>query len=123
MASAEDLNRLTAFCLSLPETGLDDRHPPQRGFVVGKKHFAWYMEDEHGDGRIGVGVRAAPGVNEDLVAADGERFGLTKYVARFGWVTYWLDLPRRPIEWDEVELLVSDSYRIQAPKRLLRLLD
>ena len=116
------MRRLTSVCLALPEAISDESHPPHRAFLVAKKNFAWYVENEHGDGRVGLIVRAAPGVNEQLVRADSQRFGLPKYVARHGWVTYYLDLPRRPIDWTEVEDLVEDSYRIQAPKRLLRLL-
>ena len=90
---------------------------------MGRKNFAWFVVDEHGDGRIGLGVRAAPGENEELVATDPERFGLPKYVARHGWVTYYLDLPGRRVDWDEVAELVQESYIIQAPTRLARLLD
>jgi hypothetical protein len=115
---AELLDHATRICLALPEATADDRHPPHRGFVVGKKNFAWFVIDEHGDGRIGLGVRAAAGENEALVAADPERFGLPKYVARHGWVTYYLDLPDRPVDWEEVAELVRDSYVLQAPKRL-----
>ena len=117
------LDRATNICLALPGATADDRHPPHRGFLVGKKNFAWFVVDEHGDGRIGLGVRAAPGENEELVATDPERFGLPKYVARHGWVTYYLDLPGRPVDWDEVAELVQESYIIQAPTRLARLLD
>ena len=56
------------------------------------------------------------------VAAALQLFGVPKYVARHGWVNYYLDLPDRPVDWDEVTELVTDSYRIQAPKRLIRLL-
>jgi predicted DNA-binding protein (MmcQ/YjbR family) len=101
----------------------DDGHPPHRSFLVGKKSFAWYVENEHGDGRIAVIVRAPPGENAEVVAADAERFTLPKYVARHGWVSYYLDLVGRPADWGEVRELVSDSYRIQAPRRLARLLD
>jgi hypothetical protein len=70
---AELFDRATNICLALPEATADDRHPPHRGFLVGKKNFAWFVVDEHGDGRIGLGVRAAHGENEELVASDPER--------------------------------------------------
>jgi len=123
MGDAELLARLTDICLALPEAAADDRHPPHRGFVVNKKNYAWFTVNEHGDGRVGLQVRAESKENEGLVASDPERFGLPKYVARHGWVTYFLDLPRRPVDWAEVTELVRDSYRLQAPKRLSRLLD
>jgi hypothetical protein len=88
-----------------------------------RKNFAWYTESEHGDGRTGLGIRAEAGVNQDLVRTDPERFALPRYVARHGWVTYYLDLMKRPVDWDEVQELVTESYRIQAPRRLSRQLD
>lgn len=117
------LARLTDICLRLPEATKDDRHPPHRGFRVGAKNFAWYVDSEHGDGRIALQVRVGPGQNAELVAADRDRFGLPKYVARHGWVTYYLDLPNRRPDWKEITELVTDSYRLQAPKRLAKLVD
>ena len=123
MKQAALLDRVTKICLALAEAAVDDRHPPHRGFVINKKNFAWFTVDEHGDGRVALGVRADAKENEALAAADPERFGLPKYVARHGWVTYYLDVPHRPVDWAEVAELVRDSYRLQAPKRLSRLLD
>jgi hypothetical protein len=123
MDHAGMLARVTAVCLALPEAAADDRHPPHRGFVVNKRSFVWFTVDEHGEGRIALCVRAAPHENEELVAFDPERFGLPKYVARHGYVNYFLDLADRPVDWDEVIELVRDSYRLQAPKRLARLLE
>ena len=123
MSQATLLARLTKICLGLPEASADDRHPPHRGFVVHKKSFAWFTVNEHGDGRVALGVRAAGRENEALVASDPQRFGLPKYVARHGWVNYYLDLADNPVDWVEVAELVRDSYRLQAPKRLTGLLD
>jgi predicted DNA-binding protein (MmcQ/YjbR family) len=123
MSQATLLARLTKICLGLPEATADDRHPPHRGFVVNKKNFAWFTVNEHGDRRVALGVRAAGSENEELVASDPQRFGLPKYVARHGWVNYYLDVADRPVDWMEVAELVRDSYRLQAPKRLTRLLD
>jgi predicted DNA-binding protein (MmcQ/YjbR family) len=123
MKQAALLDRVTTICLALPEAAADDRHPPHRGFAVNKKNFAWFTVNEHGNGRVALGVRADAKENDALVAADPERFGLPKYVARHGWVSYYLDLSHRPVDWAEVAELVVDSYRLQAPKRLSRLLD
>ena len=115
--------RVIAICLELPEVEVADGHPPHRGFKVGKKNLGWFTVNEHGSGRIALTVRAAPHENEELVASDPERFELPKYVAHHGYVSYFLDLPTRPVDWDEVTELVRDSYRLVAPKRLVRLLD
>jgi predicted DNA-binding protein (MmcQ/YjbR family) len=115
------LEQLSQLCLALPEAQPDDRHPPHRGFRVAGRNFAWYTENEHGSDRIALCVRAAPQENAALVGSDPERFALPKYVARHGWVNYFLDLPQRPVDWREVTELVHDSYRLQAPGRLARL--
>jgi hypothetical protein len=117
------LDRLTAICEALPEVEVDRDHSEHRGFKVGKKAFAWYMVDGHGETGTVLGVRADPGENEVLIEADGARFKRAKYMHHHGWVEYRLDLAGRPVDWDEVTELVTDSYRLQAPKRLSRLLD
>lgn len=121
--SPEVLARLTDLCLALPEAVADDTQPPHRGFRVAKKSFAYYAVDGHGTGSVELGLRAEPRENEMLVSSDPARFSMPKYMARFGWVNYRLDLPGRPPDWDELGELVLESYRIQAPKRLVRLLD
>ena len=115
--------RVIAICLELPEVEVTDGHPPHRGFKVVGKNLGWFTVNEHGSGRIALIVRAAPKENEELVASDPERFELPKYVARHGYVSYFLDLPKRAVDWDEVTELVRDSYRLVAPKRLARELD
>ena len=41
-------------------------------------------------------------------------------MAHRGWIALRLDLPK--IDWKEVEELVTESYRLVAPKRLSSLL-
>jgi len=120
---AELLQRATNICLALPEATADDRHPPHRGFLVGKKNFRVVSRRRaRRRARRPRRPSGTRGENEELVGTDPERFGLPKYVARHGWVTYYLDLPGRPVDWDEVAELVKESYIIQAPTRLARVL-
>ena len=115
--------RVIAIFTELPEVTVTDGHPPHRGFKVAGKNLGWFTVNEHGSGRIALVVRAAPKENEELVASDPQRFELPKYVARHGYVSYFMDLPKRPVDWTEVTELIRDCYRLQAPKRLVRLLD
>ena len=123
MSQATLLARLTKICLGLPEATADDRHPPHRGFVVNKKNFAWFTVNEHGDGRVALGARAAGSENEELVASDPQRFGLPKVrrspglgelLPRCGGPSRRLDGGRR-----------ARSRQLSAPSsmRLTRLLD
>jgi hypothetical protein len=117
---SEPRARLTRLCLALPEATATP-HDQHVGFRVRGRIFAWYVEDEHGDGRVAVLCKAASGENAGLVAADPERFYLPAYTGRRGWVALRLDLGR--VDWAEVGELVADSYRLVAPRRLAGLVE
>jgi len=116
------LARLSAICLALPEA----RREPNAhtgvhaAFLVGSKKFAWYLDDHHGDGIVAVSVRVGRGANEDLIAEAPDRFYRAMYMHHHGWVCLRLDTGT--VDWDEVAELVTDSYRMQAPRRLAALL-
>jgi phosphoribosylglycinamide formyltransferase-1 len=117
------LDRLTAICLALPEAACET-HGNHASFTVPtsaarSKKFAYYLDDHHGDGKVALSVRLPRGANAALVDEDPRRFYLPAYMAHHGWVALRLDLGA--IDWDEVEELVADSYRLQAPKRLAAL--
>jgi hypothetical protein len=107
--------RLLRLCRTLPEA-TTTHHDQHVGFQVGGRTFAWYVDDEHGDGRVGVLCKAPPGENTALVAADPHRYYLPRYVGKRGWVGLRLDL--QDVDWGEVAELVVDSYRLVAPRRL-----
>ena len=56
------------------------------------------------------------GENRALAAAEPKRFFIPPYLGPRGWLGVWLDTPE--VDWDRVEALVLDSYRLTAPKRL-----
>jgi hypothetical protein len=66
------------------------------------------------DGRA-MTFKAAPGVQQALVAADPGRFFIPAYVGHKGWLGARLDVDQ---DWTELAGLISDSYRLIAPKRL-----
>ncbi len=117
-AVEDDLARLTKICLAFPEAERVARGP-HAVFIVRKKKFAYYLNDHHGDSRIGVCGRTTMGENEVLVAADPDRFYKPAYIGARGWVG--LRLARPDVDWTEVAELVTDSYRLAAPKRLAAL--
>jgi len=111
--------RIAAIAAELPETTCTgDRHLT---FAVRRKTFGYYLDDHHGDGIVGVAVKAAPGEQQALVEADPDRFYLPAYLGSKGWVAVRLDLD--PVDWAQVRELVVDAYRLQAPKRLSAQLD
>lgn len=86
------------------------------GFYIRKRTFAYFLDDHHGDGIIGVTCKVLPGDNKALVASDPARFYMPAYVGSKGWVGLRLDIGQ--IDWDEVKELVTHSYLLVAPKRL-----
>jgi hypothetical protein len=118
--SAEDerLTRVSALCAALPEAV---REPAGRHatFRVRRRPFAYFLDDHHGDGVVGVVVRAPWGEREGLIRGQPERFYDPAYVGPRGWIGVRLDTEH--VDWPEVADLVLDSYRVTAPKRLAAL--
>jgi predicted DNA-binding protein (MmcQ/YjbR family) len=116
--SPEDprLTRLTEIALALPETSRQI-YGSHAQFLVRKKTFAYFLNDHHGDGIVGVTCKVLPGENEALVKVQPRRFYLPAYVASRGWVALRLDVGK--VDWDEVRDLLITSYVLIAPKRLV----
>lgn len=114
---AEDprLSRLTKIALILPET-TRQIYGSHAQFLVRKKTFAYFLDNHHGDGIVGVTCKVFPGENKSLVQAQPRRFYLPAYVASRGWVALRLDQGK--IDWTEVRDLLLTSYALVAPKRL-----
>jgi predicted DNA-binding protein (MmcQ/YjbR family) len=109
------LKRLREICLALPEA----TEKPFGGHTdptwrVRDKIFVMFNGADHGD-EVSLWCKAPPGAQDVLVAGDPARFFVPPYVGHNGWVGVRLDLP---VDWDFVAGLVTDSYRLTAPKRL-----
>ncbi len=115
------LTRLRKLCLRLPEAHEVEAWGAPT-FRVRNKLFAMYAapDNHHGGGRPGVWVKAAPGNQQLMVRAQPKRFFVPPYVGPSGWVGIWLD---GEVDWEEIAGLLEDSYRMTAPKRLLKELE
>lgn len=109
------LAKMTKICLALPESTrqMMGRHA---GFYVRKKTFAYFLNDHHGDGIVGITCKVLPGDNTVLIASNPGKFYMPAYVGSRGWVGLRLDVGE--IDWEEIEELVTHSYLLIAPKRL-----
>ena len=107
--------RVSDICLALPEATREDS-PPHAIFAVRRRTFGYYLEDQHGDGIVVLGIKAPAGANEMLVQAEPERFYMPSYVGPRGWLGLRLDLAH--VDWDEVADFAAESYVLVAPKRL-----
>lgn len=119
--STEDprLILLTKIALALPETARRC-HAQHAAFLVRKRTFAYFLKDHHGDGIVSLCCKVFPGDNAALAAAQPARFYLPAYIGPRGWVALRLD--RGKVDWNEVEELLTTSYRLIAPKRLAALI-
>lgn len=85
------------------------------GFSVSGKRFAWLQVDHHGDDRLTLCVKAPAGEQEALVSGGGAYF-VPSYLGSKGWVG--IDLaPTAAPDWDEVESLLEQGWRMTATKR------
>jgi hypothetical protein len=110
------IERLRKLCLDLPEaTEQETWEAPT--FRVRAKIFAMLHQVES---RPSVWCKAPKGIQGALVSADPKRYFVPPYVGHNGWVGIRLDTS---IDWDELEDLIVDSYRMTAPKRVAALLD
>ena len=110
----ERLVQLTKICLGFPraEREIMGSHA---GFKVKKKIFAYFLNDHHGDGIVGVVCKVLPGDNAALIKADPKRFYMPAYVGPRGWVGLRLDVGR--VNWGEVKELAKGSYQLVAGKK------
>ena len=111
------LDRLRDICLALPEA--EERETWEwPTFRVRDKIYAMYVEDE--DDRPAFWAKAPPGNQTHLVEADPGRFFVPPYVGHKGWIGMLLD---RHVTWREVAIVVERSYRMTAPRKLVKSLD
>ena len=119
VAEDDRLVRLTEICLALSqaERELLGAHA---SFKVKKKVFAYFVNDHHGDGMVGIWCKVLPGENAALIAANPKRFYMPAYAGPRGWVGLRLDVGR--VSWKEVAELVRMSYGLVAGKKLAAML-
>jgi hypothetical protein len=102
------LERLTKICLALPGAACepDGRHAT---FRVRKKVFAYFLDNHHGDGIVGVGVKADKRANAALMRKDPDRFYSPAYIGPRGYLGVRLNAGR--VDWKDVAERLAESYR------------
>jgi predicted DNA-binding protein (MmcQ/YjbR family) len=117
MPSDEDLiEKLRLMCMSYPSATEDGAGVGAPGFKVRGKIFA--MQHRMNE-RPSLWCKAPPGAQQHLIASDPATFFAPPYVAQHGWIGVYLDA--NP-DWDWIDKLIEDSYRLTAPKKLIALL-
>ena len=111
------LKRCAACVASLPEVTIEHTNE-HAAFVVADKKFAWFLNNHHGDGIVCICVKVEPELKETLIDMDPAKYLRPAYISRFGWLSIRLDTGS--IDWSEIAQRLANSYRIVAPKRLLK---
>jgi len=113
--------RLQELMARLPGVVVEDANG-HSGFTVRGRRFAWLLVDHHGDGRVALSLKAPPGGQQALVTADPQRYAVPSYLGARGWVSVLLD-GSVEADWDEVETLVEQAWRLSATKRAVSVYD
>ncbi len=120
------LARVRRICLALPEAQEKRSHGSPTFFT--RKVFAVFGGSLKGDHYSPIARTALlflPDESERLALIEDERFFVPAYVGPSGWLglSFHLigDVDR--VDWQEVGELVEMSYRLTAPKHLVRVLD
>jgi len=109
-------DKLLAITLKLPGAYEDRPWGSVHCKVAGKIFVGWSRGD---DGEMEIGIRVDPEVQPVLVASD-PRFRVAKYSGKYGGVD--MRIGTKP-NWAEVEHFIVESYRMIAPKKLVKELD
>jgi hypothetical protein len=112
------LDRLREIIRPWPETDERISHGSPTWWG-GKKTFASFHDNHHGDARVAVWIKSNADAQEDLVVANPAIFFIPPYVGPSGWVGVEVD---GDVDWDLVATLLLAGYRAVAPKRALKLL-
>ena len=99
----------------LPETEEFLSHGSPCFRVVGGRQFGSLNINGHGDRGVSLWLRAAEGMQADLVAAQPDQYFAPPYVGVKGWLGLRLD---RDPDWSRVVEHVRDAWLTVAPKRL-----
>ena len=67
------LKRVTVICLQMPEASYE-KTGHHVGFLVRKKTFAYYLDNHHGDGIVGLVCKVLQGDNTALIASNPAKF-------------------------------------------------
>lgn len=90
----------------------------------GRKTFATFRDDHHGDERTSIWIKSDFETQEGLVDASPDLFFVPPYVGPIGWLGVDLSSDRKgSVDWNIVAGLLEDGYRLVAPKRAIKTLD
>jgi hypothetical protein len=110
---AEQIERVRRICLSLPGTWEKLSHGEPTWFA-GKKVFAMFSNNHHGDGHVAAIVPAAIGIQDMLIKKSPRKFYSPPYVGCRGWIG--IEVNR--VSDKELLMHIKEAWQLIAPKKL-----
>ena len=111
--------RVRAICLALPGAS-ERRSHGAPAFFAGKQFLMLWPDGHHAQAFPHLWSAAPPGVQEELVGSEPDRFFRPPYVGGRGWVGLRLD---RGIDAEELAGICEEAFRTVASKQLVAALD
>jgi hypothetical protein len=119
MATADIEGRLRSICLGFPGVTEKLSHGAP-SFFAGRQFLTIWMDGHHEHHFPHLWCAAPPGVQEELVLLEPDRFFRPPYVGGRGWLGVRLDVA---VEWAEVGRICEDAFRTVAPRASIDALD
>ena len=110
---ADALARMTALCATLPGASAESS-ASQTTWRVGRKTFAYLLDNQHRDGIVSVCFRVASDEAAALIERAPRRYYRPPYVGAKGWVAMRVDSAKVP--WKELARRVTESHASVAPR-------
>jgi hypothetical protein len=103
---AELVDRVRAICMSLDGTTEKLSHGAP-SFFVGKQYAAVRPDGHHDRTEPHLVCAAPPGVQQELIEDDPERFFRPPYVGGRGWIGVLLS---GDVDWDEITQILTEAH-------------
>ena len=122
-----EVEAIRRIALALPEVTERWSHGAPCFFVRVSRPLCYVHDNHRGDGRTSLWCPARPGVQEELVSTEPERFFRppTSVSGTFSnWVGVFLDLSGDDeVDWGEIAAIIEEAYCLVAPKELIAQLE
>jgi hypothetical protein len=89
-------------------------------FFAGRQFLMLWPDGHHDHTFPHFWCAAAPGVQDELITSEPDRFFRPPYVGGRGWLGLRLD---GELDWDEIAIVCEDAFRAVASKKLVAALD
>ena len=107
MVAVDVVAQIRSICEQLPGTTEKLSHGAP-SFFAGRQYAAVRPDGHHDRPEAHLVCAAPPGVQEELIEDDPERFFRPPYVGGRGWIGVRLD---GDVDWDEVASILTEAHR------------